>query len=135
MNEIALRGRWLKRAVVTLALAAPIVAANAGTVQAADPELVMKVGITPGPGSLPGLEVVHFGEMVKERTNGAIDVQLFASSLLGKENTQIEGLVAGTHDGFAHVSAYTGRVKEERYWDLPFLFPDVESVKRVAQGP
>lgn len=135
MNNQVLSRRWLKKGIVTLALAVPFIGGYTGVVQAADPELVMKVGITPGPTSLPALEVNKFSEMMKERTNGAVDVQLFASSLLGKENTQIEGLVAGTHDAFAHVSAYTGRVKEERYWDLPFLFPDVESVKRVAQGP
>jgi len=104
-------------------------------VQAADPEVVMKVGITPSPGSVPGLEVLHYADLIKERTNGAVEVKLFASSLLGKENTQLEGMVAGTHDAFAHVSAYTGRVKEERYWDLPFLFPDLDAVKRVTQGP
>ena len=135
MKNHVLRGRWLKKGIVTLALAAPFIGGYATVVQAADPELVMKVGITPSPGSVPGLEVLHFSELLKERTNGAVDVQLFASSLLGKENTQIEGLVAGTHDAFAHVSAYTGRVKEERYWDLPFLFPDLDAVKRVTQGP
>ncbi len=134
MKNHMLNERWLKGAVVSLALAVPFVGGYAGVAKAAEPEVVMKVGITPGPTSLPAMEVEHFAKMVKERTNGAIDVQLFASSLLGKENTQIEGLVTGTHDGFAHVSAYTGRVKEERYWDLPFLFPDVASVKRVTQG-
>jgi tripartite ATP-independent transporter DctP family solute receptor len=127
------RNTWLLRTVAAAAVVLPVLGGSIA--QAADPELVMKVGITPSPGSVPGLEVQHFADLIKERTNGAVEVKLFASSLLGKENTQLEGMIAGTHDGFAHVSAYTGRVKEERYWDLPFLFPDLDAVKRVTQGP
>jgi len=126
--------RWIKSAVVSTAIVAMAVA-SAATAQAKDPELVMRVGITAGPTSILGDEIRYYGKLVDVATDGKVEVKLFASALLGKENTQLEGMVAGTHDAFLHISAYTGRIKEQRFWDLPFLFEDRDAVARVTQGP
>ncbi|MEX2614947.1 MAG: TRAP transporter substrate-binding protein [Alphaproteobacteria bacterium] len=125
---------WLNGAAVSAAL----VAATFGFVSAAtaaDPEVVMKVGITSGPTSILAKDIEYFTSLVDLNSNGRIKVELYASSLLGKENTQLEGIVAGTHDAFLHISSFTGRIKEQRFWDLPFLFKDREAVSRVVLGP
>jgi len=134
MKSITSRSRRLRRAAVA-AFAAAAVLASGTIARAAEPELVMRIGITSATDSILGLEAEYFGKLIDINTNGRIQAKLFASGLLGKENTQLEGLVAGTHDGFIHISSYTGLIKEQRFWDLPFLFPDGEAVARVVQGP
>ena len=124
--------RWSRILSAAILAAGLCLAAGA---QAKDPELVMRVGITAGPTSILGDGTRYFGKLVDVATDGNVEVKLFASSLLGKENTQLEGMVAGTHDAFLHISAYTGRIKEQRFWDLPFLFEDRDAVSRVTQGP
>lgn len=125
---------FLKTATVAAAMAVPAFGLTA-TAQAKEPELVMRVGITTSPNSILGDSIRYFGKLVDVATDGRIQVKLFASALLGKENTQLEGMVAGTHDAFLHISSYTGRIKEQRFWDLPFLFADGDAVARVTQGP
>ena len=134
MNRRPFGCRWIRSAAVAVVMSIPAFALTTGA-QAKDPELVMRVGITPGPNSILGDEVRYFGKLVDVNTDGKVEVKLFASALLGKENTELEGMVAGTHDAFLHISAYTGRIKEQRFWDLPFLFPDRDAVARVVQGP
>lgn len=134
MNPKKIRFRGLLTAVAAAAIAVPMTVMATGA-QAKDPELVMRVGITAGPTSILGDGTRYFAKLVDVNTNGAVEVKLFASALLGKENTQLEGMVAGTHDAFLHISSYTGRIKEQRFWDLPFLFEDGDAVARVTQGP
>jgi TRAP-type transport system periplasmic protein len=133
MIRTSFRHRWVKSAVVAVAMAVPAFGLTAGA-QAKDPELVMKVGITASANTILGDSIRHFGMLVDSATDGRVQVKLFGSALLGKENTQLEGMVAGTHDAFLHISSYTGRVKEQRFWDLPFLFTDRDTVARVTQG-
>jgi len=134
MDRTPLRCRWIKSAVVSAAIVTMAVASTA-TALAKDPELVMRVGITASPTSILGDSTRYFGKLVDVATDGQVEVKLFASALLGKENTQLEGMVAGTHDAFLHISSYTGLIKEQRFWDLPFLFEDGDAVARVTQGP
>jgi len=129
-----LGSRWIRSAVVAVAVALPVFAPTAGA-QTKNPELVMRVGITTAPTSILGDSIRYYGKLVDVSTEGRVEIKLFASALLGKENTQLEGMVAGTHDAFLHISAYTGLVKEQRFWDLPFLFADGDAVARVTQGP
>ena len=134
MTQLRTQKRWLKHAAVAAAIAVPAFGLSA-TAQAVEPELTMKVGITAGPTSILGDGTRYFAKLVDINSGGRIKVELFASALLGKENTQLEGMVAGTHDAFLHISSYTGRIKEQRFWDMPFLFADGDAVARVTQGP
>jgi TRAP-type transport system periplasmic protein len=134
MSTTRVRSSRILSAAVSAAVAVSAFYMTAGA-QAADKKLEMRVGITAGPTSILGDEVRYFGKLVDVNTNGEVDVKLFASALLGKENTQLEGMVTGTHDAFLHISAYTGRIKEQRFWDLPFLFDDRDAVARVTEGP
>ncbi len=134
MRNTNVKPTWIKGATLAASLAVTSLG-FATTANAADPEVVMKVGITAGPTSILAKDLEYFTQMVDLNSNGRIKVELYASSLLGKENTQLEGMVAGTHDAFLHISSYTGRIKEQRFWDLPFLFKDREAVSRVVLGP
>ena len=133
MKRTSFRHHWVKSAVVAVAMAVPAFGLTAGA-QAKEPEVVMRVGITASLNTILGKSLRHFKMLADSASDGRIEIKLFGSALLGKENTQLEGMVAGTHDAFLHISSYTGRIKEQRFWDLPFLFKDRSVVARVTQG-
>lgn len=76
-----------------------------------------------------------FSELVKERTNGAYDIQLFPNSALGDERTMLESMQMGTLDsGIITSGPFVNFVSEFGVLDLPFLFPDNESAYKVLDG-
>lgn len=121
--------------IVLLALAAGMTFSLPATAQTKTPEIVIRAGFMTAPDSIIGDELRYWANLVDINSGGRIEIKLFPSGLLGKENTELEGLVTGTHDVFTHVSAFTGKIKEQRFWDLPFLFKDSAAVARVAEGP
>lgn len=127
-----------KSAIFRLAaLAVTVVSALciATAAHAKDPEIVVRIGWTTAPDSISGDEVRLWSKLVDVNSGGRIEIKGFPSGLLGKGPTQIEGIVSGTHDVFTHISSFTGKIKEQRFWDLPFLFNDREQVARLVQSP
>ncbi len=73
-----------------------------------------------------------FAELVKEKTKGAVEVQVFPSSQLGNQRDLIEGLTFGTVDMTLTSTAVFGNfVPEMGAFDLPFIFRDVEHAYKV----
>jgi tripartite ATP-independent transporter DctP family solute receptor len=65
-------------------------------------------------------------ELVKAKTNGAVEIQVFPSSQLGGQRDLIEGLTLGTLDMTLTSTAVFGNfVPEMSVFDLPFIFRDV----------
>jgi len=128
------RGRRWRLLAAAAFLAASTLGLSAAA-QAKDPEIVVRIGWTTAPDSISGDEVRMWANLVDVNSGGRIQIKGFPSALLGKENTELEGLVTGTHDVFTHISSFTGKIKEQRFWDLPFLFKDREAVARLVDGP
>lgn len=82
----------------------------------------------------PGFE--KMAEIVKERTNGEIIIEIFHSASLAEEEAAIEALQIGTID-ITTVSAapMTGFVKEYMASDLPFIFSSPEEAFAFYDGP
>ena len=82
----------------------------------------------------PGFELM--AEIVKERTNGQIEIEIFHSATLAEEEESIEALQMGTID-ITTVSAapMTGFVKEYMACDLPFIFATPEEAFAFYDGP
>lgn len=77
-----------------------------------------------------------FREIVKEKTNGRIDVQIYHSSQLGSERDLIEGLGMGSVDLAAVSSApVSSFVPKIAVFDLPYLFASREQAYKVMDGP
>lgn len=98
-------------------------------------EVVVKFGHLQPPGSQVDKDCHFFAELVKVRSGGKIEVQVFPSAVLGKQIAMVEGCIAGTHDMTYGVSAVIGIVKKEGYWDLPFLFKDRDAVTKLVSSP
>ena len=82
------------------------------------------------------LGLVKFADIVKEKTNGKVQIEIYANAQLGNERDMIEGLQLGTID---FVVSSTGPmsnfVPEIGVVDLPFLFRDREHAYAVLDGP
>lgn len=73
-----------------------------------------------------------FGQLVKEKTGGSVDIKIFPSSQLGNQRDLIEGLTFGTVDmTMTSTAVYGNFVPEMGAFDLPFIFRDIDHVYKV----
>ncbi|MBI2562808.1 MAG: DctP family TRAP transporter solute-binding subunit, partial [candidate division NC10 bacterium] len=81
------------------------------------------------------LGVVRYADLVKERTNGRVAIQIHHSRQLGDERQVVEGLQLGTiHLTVTSTGPLGGLVPEMNVVDLPFLFRDGEHAYKVLDG-
>lgn len=79
---------------------------------------------------------VKFAELVKQYTNGNVEVQIFPNSLLGDQRDLLEGLQLGSIDIALTSSAVLASfMPKVQVFDLPFMFRDAEHVYKVVDGP
>ena len=89
------------------------------------PAMVLKLGHIADPSHPYAQGAVRLSELVKQKTGGKVDIQVFASSQLGDQKTLIEGLVFGTIDmALVGTAALTQFQPQMGIFDLPFLFDD-----------
>ncbi|HBT46289.1 MAG TPA: C4-dicarboxylate ABC transporter substrate-binding protein [Peptococcaceae bacterium] len=79
---------------------------------------------------------LKFKELVEERTNGRIKVEVYPAQQLGSAREMIEGLQLGTIEGVLLPSAKFGGFDQRlTILDLPFLFPNEDVMWKVLEGP
>ena len=73
-----------------------------------------------------------FSELLKAKTNGALDIKIFADSSLGAFQAAISGVRGGTIDMAVSGSAnFSGLVPLLGIFDIPFMFKDSAHAYRV----
>jgi tripartite ATP-independent transporter DctP family solute receptor len=77
-----------------------------------------------------------FADLIKERTNGRIQVTIYPDSQLGKgEREMLEGLQQGTIDIYVGSTGPVGNFSPSmNILDIPFLFRDFAHVDKVLDG-
>lgn len=79
---------------------------------------------------------LEFARQVKERTQGQIEVRVYASSTLGNDSTAISGVRGGTIDmATSGTPYYSGIVGRMNVLDLPYMFTSAEHAYKVLDGP
>ena len=104
-------------------------------VLAAEKPILVRIGHQEPPGSQNDRDMHLFSELVKIKSKGRINVKVFPASLLGKGVSMLEALQAGSQDMTLQISPIIGLVKEDRYWDLPYLFADRNAATRFVTSP
>lgn len=100
------------------------------------PAYVMKLGHDQMPDSPHHKAALKFAQLVEERTNGGIKVEVYPSQQLGGSREMIEGMQLGTIEATVLASGkYAGFDMTVGILDLPFLFPSVEDAYRILDGP
>lgn len=96
---------------------------------------VLKASHSVAPSHPYHLGLVKYAELVKERTNGEVVIDIFHSAQLGNERDNIEGLQMGTLDLCVSSTGPMGGFEPKfLMFDLPFLFRDREHVYKVLDG-
>ncbi len=117
----------------------PLLAAAAGLLLSASlcvaAPVTMKLGHIAEPENPYGMGADHFAQLVKERTNGQVDIQVFPSSQLGNQRDLVEGVIFGTIDMTLTGTAVMGNfVPEVSVFDLPFIFRDVQHAYKALDS-
>src|SRR5438128_5325142 len=96
-----------------------------------------KIGHLEAPAQPRHQGLVKVAELVKNRTNGEVEFQLFPSSQLGNARQMIEGTQLGTEEGTVMPAAFLGGFNPAiSILDIPFLFPsDRGAAQRLRAGP
>jgi tripartite ATP-independent transporter DctP family solute receptor len=119
-------------------LAAAVLLLGIGGIEAAQAQQakILNLGLVGRLTAPEGVGVVKFAELVKERTNGRIEIRLHPVSALGGEREMLEGVQIGTVDIALAATAVVGNfVPEVQILDIPFLFRDFDHAQAVLDGP
>lgn len=82
-----------------------------------------------------GLAAAYFAELVKEKTNGWVEIQLFPNGVLYNAQEEFEALKKG--DIHIIAPAFSEVTLHDRKWiafDLPYLFDNEIMVKQAFEG-
>jgi TRAP-type transport system periplasmic protein len=76
-----------------------------------------------------------FAELVEEKTNGKIVVELFPNGQLGNERDMVEGLQLGTLDGCTVANPVMNSFDQSfLVIDLPYMFPTTDIAHKTLDG-
>ncbi len=81
------------------------------------------------------LGAARFAELVAEKTNGSITIEIYPNTTLGSEREMIEGMGLGSIDmGLVSTSIASGFTDSLLLMDMPFLFRDFEHAHKVIDS-
>lgn len=96
------------------------------------PEFVLKLGHIAEEDKPYAQAAVKFAELVNEKTNGAIEIQVFPNSQLGNQRDLVEGLTYGTLDlTMTSTAILANFLPEMAVFDFPFIFRDLPHTYRA----
>ncbi len=108
-----------------------MVAMFAGISSAA--EVTMKIGHSMPTDTSRHQAVVAFKKYVEEKSNGAIEVQIFPSGQLGKEAEMVESLKLGEIEGYLG-GVFDAVTPMLNLYLMPFIYPDQGALMAVAKS-
>lgn len=111
------------------------VAALMGTAALAQ-DMVLRSSDT-HPDGYPTVEAVKYmGDLIKERTNGRIGIDVYFGAQLGEEADTIEQTQSGVIDlDRVSLGPFNSIVPETQIPSLPYVFRSVEHMRHVMDGP
>ncbi|MCO6052265.1 TRAP transporter substrate-binding protein [Mesorhizobium sp. RP14(2022)] len=118
--------RFLSGALTAIALIANCISAQAQT--------TLTLGDIYAANHSNTLADQRFSELVKERTNGEVTVEVYSDATLGNERELAEGVIAGSVDIAPSGMSGIGRFFPElQVLELPYLYKDLAHMQRVAE--
>lgn len=120
------------RLMTSAAFAALVLAAGAAMAQ----ERVLRSSDT-HPDGYPTVEAVKYlGQLLEERTEGRLGIEVFHSAQLGEEKDTIEQTQFGVIDlNRVSLGPFNNMIPETAIVSLPYIFRSVEHMHSVMDGP
>jgi tripartite ATP-independent transporter DctP family solute receptor len=95
--------------------------------------VTLKLGEIYAAGHSNTMAAVRLAELVSQKTNGTLKIDVFADSKLGNERELAESTVAGTVDIAPSGMSGIGRfIQPLQALELPYIYKDLEHMARVA---
>src|ERR1700754_524045 len=84
-----------------------------------------------------GLAAEKFKELAEKYTNGKVKVEVYPNSTLYKDKEELEALQLGAVQMLAPSNSKFGPIgiKEFEVFDLPYILPDLATLRKVTDGP
>jgi C4-dicarboxylate-binding protein DctP len=103
----------------------------------ADEPIVIKFSHVVAPDTPKGKASEKLKELVEQRTHGKVRVEVYPNSQLYKDKEELEALQLGAVQMLAPSVSKFGPlgIREFESFDLPFIFPTVEALRKVSDGP
>ena len=114
--------------IAALALAGPA---------AADSPIVIKFSHVVASDTPKGKAADKFKELAEKYTNGKVKVEVYPNSTLYKDKEELEALQLGAVQMLAPSNSKFGPIgiKEFEVFDLPYILPDLKTLRKVTDGP
>ena len=121
---------WLLAAAAAAVIAAP-------TAVMAQAPIVIKFSHVVAPNTPKGKGAEKFKELAEKYTNGKVKVEVYPNSTLYKDKEELEALQLGAVQMLAPSNSKFGPmgIKDFEVFDLPFLLPNLASLRKVTEGP
>jgi C4-dicarboxylate-binding protein DctP len=122
-----------------LILAAVSIAAlvSVGPATAADSPIVIKFSHVVASDTPKGKAADKFKELAEKYTDGKVKVEVYPNSTLYKDKEELEALQLGAVQMLAPSNSKFGPIgiKQFEVFDLPYILPDLKSLRKVTDGP
>jgi C4-dicarboxylate-binding protein DctP len=122
--------------VFTAAASIALAVALAGPAAAQQP-IVIKFSHVVAPDTPKGKGANKFKELGEKYTNGKVKIEVYPNSQLYKDKEELEALQLGAVQMLAPSLAKFGPIgaKEFEVFDLPYIVPNKDALRRVTEGP
>lgn len=98
-------------------------------------QIVIKFSHVVAENTPKGLAAQLFAKLVKEKTDGKVKVEVFPNGILYSDSGELDALITGEVQIIAPAySKLSGLIPAWQVLDLPFAFPDHESVRNALDG-
>ncbi|PLS20433.1 TRAP transporter substrate-binding protein [Neptunicoccus cionae] len=122
-----------RRALGALAFGAVALSAAPALAQ----DFTARIGHLESPQQSRHVHLEKVAELVKERTNGAVEFQIFPQAQLGNQRQMTEGVQLGTLEATVAPAAFLGGFNPVvSVLDIPYLMPaDAAAAQALREGP
>lgn len=125
---------WKRLAVVMVAALLIVSALFITKPNTDDGPIKLRLGHITGESDPWHLGALKFAELVKEKTGGEIEVEVYASSMLGNDRDLIEGMQIGSVDFALPAGVLSNFYSPYAILELPYLFRDKQHLENVLYG-
>jgi C4-dicarboxylate-binding protein DctP len=124
----------MRKLVLAAASVAMLVLAGPASAQA---PIVLKFSHVVASDTPKGKAAEKFRELAEKYTNGKVKVEVYANSTLYKDKEELEALQLGAVQMLAPSNSKFGPigVREFEVFDLPYILPDLATLRKVTDGP
>jgi C4-dicarboxylate-binding protein DctP len=119
-----------------MAAASLAAVAWAGSAAAQSP-ISIKFSHVVAPNTPKGLAAEKFKELAEKYTEGKVKVEVYPNSQLYKDKEELEALQLGAVQMLAPSNSKFGPIgiREFEVFDLPYILPDLPTLRKVTDGP